>query len=222
MQQDVIVVEPQEPVTEAAALMARKRIRRLPVIENRPEGPWLAGMVSASDILHAFPPNVNPFAVITPESARNPVTVGEIMSRYLVTTTPETPIEQAAAVMRERKVGALPVLRDQRLAGLITESDIFRAFVGFFTSSDEGIRVTFDISKGEDVFGFIAETARKRGVRVVSLISSQLDNRPICVVRLTSGAINDLLDDLWSSNHTVLDVIRFPTAEDLQQSARRA
>ena len=190
--------------------MARKRIRRLPVIEKRPEGPRLTGMVSASDILHAFPPDVNPFAVITPEATRNLVTVGEIMSRYLVTTTPETPIEEAAAVMQERKIGALPVLRNQQLAGLITESDIFRAFVGFLTSSDEGIRVTFDISMGEDVFGFIAEATRKRKVRVVNLISSQQDNRPVCVVRLTGGAINDLLDDLWSSNHTVLNVIRFP------------
>jgi acetoin utilization protein AcuB len=210
MQQDVIVVEPHVPATDAAALMARRRIRRLPVVEKRPEGPSLTGIVSASDILRAFPPDVNPFAVITPEAARNLMTVGEIMSRYLLTTTPETPIEEAAAVMRERKIGALPVLHNQQLAGLITESDIFRAFVGFFACSQEGIRVTFDISKGEDVFGFIAETARKRRVCVVNLISSQQDDRPVCVVRLTGGAIDDLLDDLWSSNHTVVNVVRFP------------
>jgi acetoin utilization protein AcuB len=210
MQQDVVVVNPNEPATEAAALMARKRIRRLPVVEQRPEGPRLTGMVSASDILHAFPPDVNPFAVITPETARNPVTVGEIMSRYLVTTTPDTPIEQAAATMRERKIGALPVLRDHSLVGIITESDIFRAFVSFFTSPDGGIRVTFDMSTGEDVFGFIASAARKRKVSVVSLISSEQDNRPVCVVRLAGGALDDFMDDLWSSGHTVLNVLSFP------------
>jgi len=210
MQQDVIVVEPRESATEAAALMARKHIRRLPVVEKRPEGPTLTGIISATDILHAFPPDVNPFGVIVTEAARNLATVGEIMSRYLVTTTPETPIEEAAALMRERKIGALPVVRDQQLVGLITESDIFRAFVGFFTSAQEGIRVTFDISASEDVFGFIAATARKRNVKVVNLISSQQDNRPVCVVRLTGGAIEDFLDDLWSSHHTVLNVLRFP------------
>lgn len=210
MQQDVVVIEPRQSATEAAALMARKQIRRLPVVEKRPEGSTLTGIISATDILHAFPPDVNPFAVITPEAGRDPVTVGEIMSRYLVTTTPETPIEVAAALMRGRKIGALPVLRDQRLAGLITQSDIFRAFVGFFESPDAGVRVTFDISSGEDVFGFIAGTARKRKVRVVNLISSQQDNRPVCVVRLTGGAIEEFLDDLWISNHTILNVIRFP------------
>lgn len=210
MQQDVVVVGPREPATAAAALMARKRIRRLPVIEKRPEGPSLVGMLSATDILHAFPPDINPFAVIAPEAGKNRMTVGEIMSRYLVTTTPETPIEEAAALLRDRKIGALPVLHDQRLVGLVTESDIFRAFVSFFASSKAGIRVTFDISAGEDMFSFIAATARKHQVSVVSLISSQQDNRPVCVVRLTGGAIDDLMDDLWGSNHTILNVIRFP------------
>jgi acetoin utilization protein AcuB len=209
MQQDVIVIGPEAPATEAAELMAKRRIRRLPVIEHLSRGPYLVGMVSARDIFHAFPPDVNPFAVITPETARTKVTVGEIMSRYLVTTTPETPIEQAAVAMREAKIGALPVLRNQNLVGLITESDIFRAFVSILVAGSGGIRVTFDMSKGEDVFGFIAATARKHKVNVVSLFSSQQDNQPVCVVRLTGGAIDDLLEDLWSSNHTVLNVIHF-------------
>jgi len=210
MRKDVIVAEPGMLAIDAAALMAQKGIRRLPVIEQLSRGPHLAGLVSAKDILHAFPPDVNPFAVITPETARTKVTVGDIMSRYLVTTTPETPIEEAAAMMLERKIGALPVLHELRMVGLITQSDIFRAFVSIFAASGEGIRVTFDMSKGEDVFGFIAAAARKRKVTVVSLISSQQDDRPVCVVRLNGGAIDGLLDDLWNSNHTVLNVLRFP------------
>jgi acetoin utilization protein AcuB len=131
------------------------------------------------------------------------------MSRHLVTTTPETPIEEAASLMSERKIGALPVVRERHLAGLITESDIFRAFVGFFVSAEPGARVTFDISKGEDVFSMIIASAAKRKVRVLSLVSSQQDSRPVCVVRLAGGRIEDLLDDLWASHHPVLNVVRF-------------
>jgi len=209
MQQDLVVVAPSEPVLDAAALMARKRIRRLPVVEVRPEGPHLAGIVSATDILHAFPPDINPFAVVAPDAGRNPSTVGEIMSRYVVTTTPETPIEEAAALLRSRKIGALPVVRGLQLVGLITESDIFRAFVSFFASADGGIRVTFDMSTREDVFSFIAGAARKHRVKVVNLISSEQDDRPVCVVRLAGGAIDAFMDDLWASGHTVLNVINF-------------
>jgi acetoin utilization protein AcuB len=209
MQQDVITVEPDQPAIEAAALMARKNIRRLPVVEQHHDGRRLLGIISARDILHAFPPNINPFAVMVAETARNLARVRELMSRQLVTTTPETPIEDAAALMRERKIGALPVVREQQLTGLITKSDIFRAFVGFFAAPQTGVRVTFDISRGEDVFGFIAGIAAKHKVRVVTLISSYQDNRPVCVVRLAGGAIAALLDDLWASNHTVLNVVHF-------------
>ena len=70
MRKDVIVAEPGMLAIDAAALMAQKGIRRLPVIEQLSRGPHLAGLVSAKDILHAFPPDVNPFAVITPQTAR--------------------------------------------------------------------------------------------------------------------------------------------------------
>jgi len=209
MTEDVATVAPHAPIIDAAALMARRSIRWLPVVEQRPKGPHLLGMVSATDIVRAFPTHVNPFSVEVQDSSQAPVTAAEIMNRRLLTTTPETPIEEAAAVMRNEKFGALAVVRDERLVGLITESDIFRAFVSFLASPGCGVRITFDISRGEDVFGLIAQVALKRGVRVVSLISSQQDNRPVCVVRLAGAGVEKFLDDLWSSGHPVLNVLRF-------------
>jgi acetoin utilization protein AcuB len=214
MTEDVATIGPETPIIDAAALMALRGIRRLPVVEQGSKGSSLVGMVSATDILRAFPNDVNPFAVTVEDThgtpVTTPVTAAEIMSRHVPTTTPETPIEEAAALMRDEKVGVLPVLRDQRLIGLITESDVFRAFVGLLTSPQGGVRITFDISQGEDVFGMIAQVALKRGVRVVSLLSSAQDNRPVCVVRLMGAGVDRLLDDLWSSGHRVLNVLRFP------------
>jgi acetoin utilization protein AcuB len=209
MTRNVVTIEPHTPVTEAAELMALKHIRRLPVVEQRAKGQHLAGIVSAKDILHAFPPEVNPFAVLGPDARRSAGTVGHIMSRHLETTTPDTPLEQAAALMAEKKIGALPVVRDGKLVGLITESDIFRAFVSFLAPPHRGARITFDMSKGEDVFGWLSREARKRKVRVSSLISSQQDKVPVCVVRVTGEAVEELLEDIWSSGHHVLNVIRF-------------
>jgi acetoin utilization protein AcuB len=209
MTEDVATIEPQTLIVDAAALMARRGIRRLPVVEQRPKGPHLVGMVSATDVVRAFPADVNPFSVKVQDTPPTPVTAAEIMSRRILTTTPDTPIEEAAAVMRDEKVGVLPVVRDETLVGLITESDIFRAFVNLLTSPRCGVRITFDMSRGEDVFGLIAQVALKRGVRVVTLISSQQDNRPVCVVRLTGAGVDKLVEDLWSSGHPVLNVLRF-------------
>jgi acetoin utilization protein AcuB len=208
MTRDIVTVGPGTAITEAAELMALKRIRRLPVVESPAAGQKLVGIVSAKDILHAFPPDVNPFAALGPAARPNAATIAAIMSRYLHTTTPDAPIEEAAGLMAGKKIGSLPVVRDGRLVGLITESDIFRAFVSFFATPQRGARITFDLSQGEDVFDWLSREARRRKLRVVSLITSQQDNVPVCVVRVAGDGTEPLLDDLWNSGHRVLNVIR--------------
>jgi acetoin utilization protein AcuB len=209
MTRDLVTIGPDTPLTEAAALMSQNHIRRLPVVEAHSQGARLLGIVSAKDILHAFPSNVNPFAVIAPDARMTPVHASQIMTRRLLTTAPETPIEEAARVMKENKIGSLPVLRENKLAGVITESDIFRAFVSFFEPPQRGARITFDISSGEDVFSFISREAARRKLRILSLISSQQHNLPVCVVRIAGNDVNPLLDDLWNSGHRVINVLRF-------------
>jgi acetoin utilization protein AcuB len=135
--------------------------------------------------------------------------VAQIMSRQLHTTTPDTPVEEAASLMAEKKIGALPVVRGSRPVGLITESDIFRAFVSFFAPPQRGARITFDVSKGEDIFEWLSQSARRRNLRVLSLISSLQDGVPVCVARVAGQAADELLNDLWSSGHRVLNVIRY-------------
>jgi acetoin utilization protein AcuB len=209
MTRDVATIGPQTPVIEAAELMATKRIRRLPVVEAHADGPQLIGIVAARDILHTFPPDVNPFAVLAPAKNATPVTVEHIMTRHPHIIAPDAPIETAAELMAERKIGALPVVRGGRLAGLITESDIFRAFVSFFASPECSARITFDISSGEDVFGWISRETLRRQLRVTSLISSREEGMPVCIVRISGSSVDEFLDDLWNSGHRVLNVLRY-------------
>ena len=70
MTRDLITIEPSTPITEAAFLMAVKRIRRLPVIEQHANTTHPVGIISATDILHAYPPEVNPFAILSRIAAR--------------------------------------------------------------------------------------------------------------------------------------------------------
>jgi acetoin utilization protein AcuB len=208
MTRDLVTVPPSMPVAEAAALMAQKRIRRLPVVEGQGEEAHLVGIVSATDIIRAFPPHVNPFAVEAADYVQTPFSVETIMNRWLQTTTPDTPIEDAAAIMNDQKIGALPVLSGKKLVGIITESDVFRAFVSLFTSNEPATRVTFDVSKGEDVFQLMSEATRKYRVHVESLFRAEQGGRAECVVRLT-GNVDKFVDALWQSGHPVLSVLRF-------------
>ena len=170
MTRNALTIGREIPVVEAAAMMARKKVRRLLVAEKREAGLHLLGIISTKDVIRAFPPDVNPFAVEAPVKGQTPKTAGEIMRTNLLTTTPETPIEEAAAIMRSEKIGALPVLMKDHLVGIITESDVFRAFVSLFTSDESGARITFDATKGEDVFGLLVKLSKRDKVRVLTLI----------------------------------------------------
>jgi acetoin utilization protein AcuB len=210
MTRELATVRLETPVTEAAQLMARQKVRRLLVVEKWADGLHLQGILSAKDVIHAFPPHINPFAIEGPDARLTPTTVGQIMTAAPRTTTPDTPIEEAAAVMCQHKIGALPVVRGKTLVGIITESDIFRALVSLLGSDEKGARITFDATKGEDVFELMSRLSKREKIRIVSLIWTEKDGQPVCVVRLAGEAVDAVLDDLWDSGHLILNVIRFP------------
>jgi acetoin utilization protein AcuB len=154
---------------------------------------------------------VNPFAIVGPDARLTPTTVAQIMTARPRTTTPDTPLEEVAALMCAHKIGALPVLRDNSLVGIITESDIFRAFVSLLGSNEPGARITFDARKGEDVFELMRKLSRQDQVRVISLVWTEQDQQPVCLVRISGAGVEKLLDDLWASGHIIVNVTRFPS-----------
>ena len=174
----------------------------------------LLGIVSAKDVIHAFPPNVNPFAIEGPDARLTHTTVSQIMSVRPLTVTPDTPIEDAATLMCEHKIGSLPVLREQTLVGIITESDIFRAFASLFSADEKGARITFDVTQGEDVFELVGKLSRKHRLKISSLIWTRHDELPVCLVRVTGDNVDQMTEELWSSGHAVVNVIHFAGAKE--------
>ncbi len=213
MTRDPATVKPDTTAAEAAKLMTQRRVRRLLVAEPWPDGPHLLGIVSAKDVIHAFPPHINPFAIEVPDARLTPTTVAQIMTARPHTTTTDSPIETAAVLMCEHKIGSLPVLRDGRLAGIITESDIFRAFVSLFNSDEKGARITFDATQGEDVFELMGKLSKRHRLKVSSLIWTLHDELPVCVVRVVGDGVDKMLEELWNSGHAIVNVIHFETAE---------
>ena len=212
MTAEVLTVQPDVPLADAARLMGQKRIRRLPVLASADVDAPLVGIISSTDVLHAVPLNVNPFTgtgtSIQQAGGERALTVADVMTPNPLTTTADAPIEMAASLMRSRKIGALPVMRHEQLVGMITESDIFRAFTSMFDLSAAGARITFDISQGEDVLPLIAELTRKHDLQVTSFVALHDHERPVCVVRLAGKDIDAMLEDVWKSHHRVESVIR--------------
>lgn len=221
MTRELITIDPTSTLAHIATTMGRHKIRRLPVVSPSPEGPRLLGMVTHSDVLHAFPTDINPFAVnaagavaaLEMSGARKRIYAADLMARDPLTTAPDAPIESAARLMRDHKIGALPVVSQHALVGLITESDVFRALLEVFEAPDRAVRLTFSLGPGEDVLPLVADIARRRAMRVTSFMALPGHDPPLCVVQLAGEQVEAALDDVWKSKHRVMNVVNLVPAQ---------
>jgi acetoin utilization protein AcuB len=220
MTRELITVDPTASLANIAATMSRHRIRRLPVVRALPDGPQLIGLISYSDVLHAFPANINPLsanaaqsvAALESSAGRARLYAADLMARDPLVTAPDAPIESAARLMRDRKIGALPVVSQHTLVGLITESDIFRALIEVFETSERAVRITFSLNAGEDVLPLVAGIAQRRRMRVTSFMALPAHEPPLCVVQLTGEAVEETLEEVWKSKHRVMNVVNLVPA----------
>ena len=139
MASPVITVAPDLPIMQALELMKTNRIRRLPVMKKGK----IVGIVSEGDLLNASPSDVTSLSVWELNYLLAKIKVEEIMSKDVITVGEDTPIEEAAYLMDENKIGGLPVLsKEGELVGLITETDLFRIFLELMSARQAGVRVT--------------------------------------------------------------------------------
>jgi len=125
MTQPVTTIGADAPVRQAAELMKTRQIRHLPVVEN--DG-CLIGIVTDRDLRQMiFDPAIQERLGDVVE-ALGALTVREIMTWAVITVQPGSGLRQAARLMREQKVGALPVVEAGRIVGMLTERDLLRAF----------------------------------------------------------------------------------------------
>lgn len=120
-----VTVSPSTPVHEARQLMERRRIRHLPVVD----GGRLVGIVTDRDVRLNLPSPATSLSIWEVNYLLAKLTVGEVMTKRVITVEPDRPVEEAARLMLEHRIGALPVTEGGRLVGIITETDLLRAWV---------------------------------------------------------------------------------------------
>jgi acetoin utilization protein AcuB len=127
MSSPAITLSSDTPFQDALKLMRERKIRRLPIVDNRDQ---LIGIVSERDLLHAAPSPATSLSIWELNYLLWKLQVGDLMATNVITVTPDTPIQDAATLMLEKKIGGLPVVdADKHVLGVITETDIFKACV---------------------------------------------------------------------------------------------
>jgi acetoin utilization protein AcuB len=139
MTPDPKTVTPDMSHPEALRMLHKQKFSYLPVVEKSGK---LVGIVTETDLLHAAPSSATSLSIYEMNFLLSNLKVHEVMSSPVITIPDDTPIEEAARVMIEKEIGCLPVMRGKKLAGIITESDIFKTFVEILGQGTGVLRIT--------------------------------------------------------------------------------
>lgn len=139
MTADVLTVAPTTTLGEALAITRQHSIRHLPVVDQGE----LVGILSDRDLRLAAPPvwaSDTDYAALRATFEQK--TIADVMTAHAIISATETmPIEDAASLMYQHRIGCLPVMRDAELVGILTETDVMRAFVELFSMDETESRI---------------------------------------------------------------------------------
>lgn len=150
MTRKVVYVSPDTTVAHTADMMREQGLRRLPVIEND----RLVGVVTERTMAEASPSKVTSLSIYEMNYLLNKTKIRDIMARDVVTVSPYASLEDAVYAMMKNQVGILPVVEAGQAFGVITEKDVFKAFLEVSGYGEEGIRV---IITADDTVGTLAK-----------------------------------------------------------------
>lgn len=164
MSHPVITVSPETPVHDALAMFKKEHIRRAPVVKNGK----MVGIVSEKDLLNASPSPVTSLSVWEMNYLISKVTVKQVMSKKVISVDFNTPIEEAARIMADKKLGGLPVMRSGKLVGIITETDLFKIFLELMGARAKAMRVTAEIDDKPGTLARVTKAIAEAGGNFIS------------------------------------------------------
>lgn len=204
MTRDPLIVSPKTSVEEAIRTMRGNRVRHLPVVKK--DG-TLVGIVTHTDLLHASPSPATSLSIWEVNFLLTKMQVRDAMTKEVIVVDEECPLEEAALVMAEHKIGCLPVVHGKRLVGIVTETDLFGIFTEQLGARKAGVRLTLQIKdvKGElsRLAGRIAELGGNI-IRLTTLPAKEQDQQ-VVTLKVEDVSEEALVEGLSGMVVTILD-----------------
>lgn len=198
MSRNPVTISTDAPITEALKVMRMNSVRRLPVLDDAGR---LVGIVSEKDLLYASPSSATSLSIYEMHYMLSQLKVTEVMTADVTTISPDTPLEEAARIMADNKIGGLPVLQGGQLVGIITETDIFKVFLEMLGARDQGLRLTVEIPERKGEMARITTAIAELGGNILALGSFLGDDPSTALVTVKVEdvpplALEAAMDDL--------------------------
>lgn len=205
MTSPAMTVTPETSFQDALKLMRDHKFRRIPVVDH--EGK-LVGIVSERDLLHASPSPATSLSVWEVNYLLWKLKVADIMTHHVITIAPDAPIEDAANLMVTRKIGGLPVVDNAGyVVGVITETDIFKAFAELMGSGEKGLRLTLQVPSGSGTLARLSKAIYEAGGVIVSVgsLDKESDGMRELIVKVRGVGRDQLVKALEALGDHVID-----------------
>jgi acetoin utilization protein AcuB len=166
MQHDVACVRPETPLEEIVLLLQRRGVRHLAVLDHEE----LVGVISDRDLKSVLPGPVKRAETAT-GSGSGAVRAGDIMTKRVITVEPMVSVEDAARLLVEKRIGALPVTDGGTLVGIVTETDVLLLFVRAMGILEPSSRLEVLLPDGPASLGRMVHTIESAGAGVSSIVT---------------------------------------------------
>lgn len=193
------------PLSEAQALIRREKVHRLPVLDKHKK---LVGIISEKDLLYAAPSPATTLNVYEMGELLYKLKVEGIMTKKVITVTEDTLLEDAARTLVDNDIGGLPVMRDEHLVGIITESDIFKLFIELFGTRQRGMRVTLRLPDELGEIARVTSAIAQAGGNIISLGTFPGDDptNMICTTKVAGLGVEELREVCSPLVEEVMDI----------------
>lgn len=195
MTSQVITVSPNESILNAMNIMKTKSINRLPVMNSGK----LVGLVTDGDLRAASPSPITSLSKFEMNELLSKISIKDVAVKKVVTCTPDTLIEDAALLMREKKIGALPVMAGDKMVGIITQNNVMDAFLDVMGARSPGKRIVIEVRDEMGIIFEVSSIIKHYGVDITSLAVYHLPNKKVQILCHLDGeraneAVNTLIE----------------------------
>jgi acetoin utilization protein AcuB len=205
MHRDVITIDTETAIGQAGEIFQQNKFRHLPVMKEKK----LVGIITQTDIYKALPSAVDSSLSSEDRIIATQAKVSAFMANNPVTAHPMDPLEHVALLMRRFKIGAVPVVEDEELVGIITESDIFQAFIEISGAEDTGARIELQISNNGTAIYAITDICRQfdMNLSAISVYKNFSHKHQLLTIRVNGKEMDKMINAFWESGAKVNRVL---------------
>ena len=212
MTRKVVYISPDTTVAHAADIMREQGFHLLPVIENDK----LVGLVTEGTIAEASPSKATSLSIYEMNYLLNKTKIKDVMIRKVITVSQYASLEDATYLMLKNKVGILPVVDNEQVYGVITDRDIFKAFLEVSGYGEEGVRARFVTEDEVGVLEHIVHLLVEENLNISNAVNiPRKDGKVVIEVQIDGKVDLEALKKKFEDNQIHVDSIVHTEAKAL-------